>query len=171
MARGNVPTGSKSTTTVTRTKRNGVSGTLVSTTTSRSGSSAPRKTYAQLAKEGGNVAAAKAYNAKKTSESFRPDAPEKLTPKKASISTPSTTRSIKGTPMKTPRPRTSNEDGSYGGGTSSKNKGKLKKKVTRTVIKAKDRIGAAKKRTPMKTSKGKLGCGVNSKRCKAPKRR
>jgi len=169
MARGNVPTRSKSTT-VTRTKRNGVSGTLVSTTTSISGSSAPRKTYAQLAKEGGNVAAAKAYNANKTSESFRPDAPKKITPKKASVPTPPNTRSIKGTPMKTPRPRTSNEDGSYGGGTSSGNKGNLKKTVKKAVIKAKDKIGASKKRTPTKTSKRELGCGVNSKRCKAPKR-
>jgi hypothetical protein len=170
MARGNVPTGSKNIT-VTRANRNGVSGTLVKTTTSRSGSSSPKKTYAQLAKEGGNVAAAKAYNAKKTSESFRPDAPAKMTPKKASISSPTTTRSIKGTPMKVPRPRISNEDGSYGGITSSKNKGKLKKTVKKTFARANDRMGAAKKRKPMQTSKGKLGCGVNSKRCKAPKRR
>jgi len=170
MARGNVPTGNKSTT-VTRTKRNGVSGTLVKTTTSRSGSPAPKKTYAQLAKEGGNVAAAKAYNAKKTSESFRPDAPAKMTPKKASISSPTTTRSIKGTPMKVPRPRTSNEDGSYGGSNSSTSSGKLKKTVKKTFARAKDRMGAAKKRKPMQTSKGKLGCGVNSKRCKAPKMR
>jgi hypothetical protein len=132
MARGNVPTGSKKTT-VTRAKRNGVSGTLVKTTTSRTSGSAPRKTYAQLAKEGGNVAAAKAYNAKKTSESFRPDAPAKMTPKKASISSPTTTRSIKGTPMKVPRPRISNEDGSYGGRNSSKNKGKLKKTVKKQL--------------------------------------
>ena len=171
MARGNVPTGNKSTT-VTRVKRNGVSGTLVRTTTSRSGSSAPRKTYAQLAKEGVNVAAAKAYNAKKTSESFRPDAPKKLTPKKASISTPKSTPKLAGKKLKTyPVPSTTPKRKVITITTSSKNKGKLKKAVRKTAIKAKARIGAAKKRTPMKTSKGKLGCGVNSKRCKAPKRR
>lgn len=169
---GSVPK-NKSTTTVSRVKRNGVSGTLVRTTNSTaSSSSKPKKTYAQLAKEGGNVAAAKKYNASKssTSESFRPDAPKKMTPKKASISV-SNERSIKGVPMKEYPPRKTKVTGGYGGKTKSSGKGSLKKKITKTAIKAKAKMSAGRKRTPMKTSKGKLGCGVNSKRCKAPKRR
>jgi len=157
MARGNVPTGNKSTT-VTRAKRNGVSGTLVKTTTSRPSGSAPRKTYAQLAKEGGNVTAAKAYNAKKTSESFRPDAPAKMTPKKASISSPKSTPKLAGKKLKTyPVPSTTP-------------KRKLtittpSKNVSRTRVKMTGKAMAAKtKRVSRKASKcGAKGCAPSRK--------
>lgn len=157
---------SKKKTTVTRTTRGGVSGTLVRTTSSRSRGSAPRKTYAQLAKEGGNVAAAKAYNTKKTSESFRPDAPKKLTPKKASISTPKSTPKLAGKKLKTsPIPSTTPKRKLITITTSSKNKGKLKKKINRTRVKMTGKAMAAKtKRVSRRGSKcGAKGCAPSRK--------
>lgn len=160
--------GSKTTVTKTRTKRNGVTGTLVRTTTSGSSSSKPKKTYAQLAREGGNVAAAKAYNAKKksTTESFRADAPKKMAAKKASISTPSTKRKLAGSKMKTyplPEPRKRTTGGEGGG--SGKGKGKLKRKIKKTVAKTRAKSMASRTR---KVSRSKSKCGAKG--CKAPRK-
>lgn len=161
------PIRGESKTTKTRVKRGGVTGTLVKTTTnSRSSSSKPKMTYAQYAAKGGDVAAAKKYNASntKTTESFRADAPAKMTPKKASISTPSSKPKPNLTPVRN-RPVPSSGGRVY----KTKSKGKLKSKVKKTVATAKDKMGASKRTAPKRTSNRKLSCRGAT--CKAPKRR
>lgn len=171
MARTTSGTGSntKTTTTKTRATRGGVTGTLVKTTTtsSKGSSSKPKMTYKEYAAKGGNVAAAKKYNAsKKTTESFRADAPAKMESRPAYISPPKTTQKLAGSKMKTyPPPTPKKNTITTGGSGKGKSKGKLKKKVKRAVVSARNKMGAKRNTAPKRTSNRKLSCrGATCKR-------
>jgi hypothetical protein len=140
----------KKKTTVSRTTRGGVKGTLTTTRSSSLGK--PKKTYAQFKAEGGDVSAAKSYN--KSSESFRADAPKKVTPRGANV-TPKTTPKPKLVPKVIPKPKTTPKP-------KPKTKPK-KKKVVRKVVR--NVVNTVKKAADKHKPK-KKGCKLN---CFKPK--
>jgi len=150
----------KKTTTVSRAKRGGVTGTLTTTRSSSSGK--PKKSYTQLKAEGGDVSAAKAYN--KSSESFRADAPKKMPLRGAKV-TPKTTPKPKLVPKVIPaeKSKTKTTKGRTPVGTPSLRKKRGGNKVKGAVIKVKKAVKktAGKIKSSCKAG-GKGKCGPRS---------
>jgi len=164
MARKSTPIKKNTKTTVTkkRARRNGVSGTLVTKKTTGSGSG---KSYDAAFKKSGYkskkkfVKDAKAYNAKKKSSTFRPDAPKKAPTRPVKIKTTASRGKMVGKKIKT-----------YGSGglTADEIRAKKRKPTKRKVSKPKATVKYKKGRSKKvkRTSNRKLSCGVNSKSCK-----
>jgi len=136
--------------TKTRAKQGGVTGTLVTTT--RSKSKPGGKTYAQFKAEGGDVNAAKAYNKSSKSTKFREDAPSKMPVRGAKVTPKAPTRKLAGKPIPS-KPKSTPPPPSKT--TSYKKKKKTVRKAVRNVV---NKVNSATDKFKPKKKGGKLNC-------------